>query len=97
MADSSLVVYEDYTPNMNSGRGGYDIVYIAVHHMAGNLSVETCGNVFHSREASAHYGIDNSGRIGQYAAEGNTAWALGNFKRNQQSISIELANDNTSN
>lgn len=93
MADSSLVVYEDYTPNMNSGRGGYDIVYIAVHHMAGNLSVEQCGRVFHDREASAHYGIDNNGRIGQYVAEGNTAWAVGNFKRNQQSISIECAND----
>lgn len=97
MANSSLVVYENYTPNMSSGRGGYDVVYIAVHHMAGNLSVETCGRVFHDREASAHYGIDNTGRIGQYVAEGNTAWALGNFKRNQQSINIELANDNTSN
>lgn len=93
MANSGLVVYEDYSPMITEGRGGYNIVYIAVHHMAGNLSVETCGNVFHNREASAHYGIDNSGRIGQYVAEGNTAWSLGNFKRNQQSINIELAND----
>lgn len=97
MADSKLVNYEDYTSNKSNGRGGNEIVYIAVHHMAGNLSVETCGRVFHDREASAHYGIDNNGRIGQYVSEKNTAWSLGNFKRNQQSINIELANDNTSN
>lgn len=37
--------------------------------MAGNLSVETCGSVFRSREASAHYGIGSDGRIGQYVDE----------------------------
>lgn len=91
MADSKLVSYEDYSPMIDKGRGGYEIIYIAVHHMAGNLSVETCGNVFHNREASAHYGIDNTGRIAQYVKESDTAWALGNAKRNRQSISIELA------
>lgn len=97
MADSKLVSYVDYSPMISAGRGGYDVVYIALHHMAGNLSVEQCGAVFHTREASAHYGIGNDGRIAQYVREGDTAWSLGNFKRNQQSINIELANDNTSN
>ena len=36
------------------------------HHMAGNLTVERCGQVFQaaSRNASSNYGIGTDGRIG---------------------------------
>lgn len=92
MALSGMITYQSLTSNMSSGRGSYKPVYIAIHHMAGNLSVQQCGNVFKNNEVSAHYGI-NGTQIGGYVDENNTAWALGNFKRNQQSINIELAND----
>ena len=65
---------------------------ITIHHMAGNLSVETCGQVFQRREASAQYGINGS-RIGQYVSESNSAWASCSYANDSQSVNIELAND----
>lgn len=92
MSNSSLVNYRAWSPNYDS-RGGVAIRDITIHHMAGNLSIETCGSVFRSRPASAHYGIGSDGRIGQYVDEAYAAWANGNFASNQRSVTIELAND----
>ena len=92
MSRSSLVTYTDLTGNRSKGRGGKKIDKIFVHHMAGNLSVKQCGNVFRTREASAHYGV-NGKNIGCYVDESNTAWHCGNWGYNQRSIGIELAND----
>ena len=92
MSNSKLVTYKALTNNMTKGRGGKKIDKIFVHHMAGNLTVKQCGNVFRSRAASAHYGV-NGKNIGQYVDESDTAWHCGNFKYNQRSIGIELAND----
>jgi len=92
MSKSSLVTYTKMVSNMNTGRGGKKIDKIFLHHMAGNLTVKQCGNVFSSREASAHYGIQGK-NIGQYVDEANTAWHCGNWGYNQRSIGIELAND----
>lgn len=92
MSNSSLVNYIAWSPNYDS-RDGKRITDITIHHMAGNLSVETCGSVFRSRPASAHYGIGSDGRVGQYVDEKYAAWANGNFASNQRSVTIELAND----
>ena len=92
MSNSSLVTYRHIVSHRSSGRGGNKIDKIFVHHMAGNLSVRQCGNVFDSRPASAHYGI-NGNTIGQYVDEKDTSWHCGNFRYNQRSIGIELAND----
>lgn len=98
MSQSSLVNVKMITkhfgyPTGKSGRGGAKIDKIFVHHMAGILTVEQCGNVFKNREASAHYGIDGKGRVGQYVLEENTAWHCANKAYNQRSIGIELSND----
>ena len=98
MSNSGLVNYKLLTshfgyPTGKAGRGGNKIDKIFVHHMAGDLTVEQCGKVFKSREASAHYGIDGKGRVGQYVLEENTAWHCANKSYNQRSIGIELAND----
>ena len=93
MSQSKLATYKDLTSNMSTGRGGKKIDKIFVHHMAGQLTIEQCGRVFHNREASAHYGIGKDGRIAQYVLEENTAWHCGNFPYNQRSIGIECAND----
>ena len=92
MAKSSLRTYTSITSHKDSGRGGRKIDKIFVHHMAGNLTVQQCGSVFHSAQASAHYGV-NGKNIGCYVDENDTAWHCGNFAWNQRSIGIELAND----
>lgn len=98
MSQSSLVNVTKLTshigyPDGSHGRGGCKIEKIFVHHMAGILTAEQCGNVFKTREASAHYGIDNKGRVGQYVKEEDTAWHCGSKYYNQRSIGIELSND----
>lgn len=92
MSNSSLVNYTAWSPHYDS-RNGCKITDITIHHMAGNLSVETCGNVFKIRPASTHYGIGSDGRVGQYVDEKNMAWANANRASNMRSITIELAND----
>lgn len=91
MSNSPLVTYTAKTNHYYS-RNGQKIDKIFVHHMAGNLTVKQCGNVFKTREASANYGI-NGKNIGLYVDEANAAWHCSNKAYNQRSIGIELAND----
>ena len=98
MSQSSLVDITVWTnhkgyPDGTSGRKGTKIDKIFVHHMAGVLTAKQCGNVFKSREASAHYGIGSDGKIGQYVKEEDAAWHAGNKSYNLRSIGIELSND----
>lgn len=92
MSNSSLVNYTKITSNKTSPRKD-KIRKITIHHMAGNLSVEECGEVFQNREASTNYGIGNDGRIGLYVDEADRAWATTNGENDHQAINIELAND----
>lgn len=96
MSNSSLVTYKHICKHRDSGRQGNKITKIFVHHMAGNLTVKQCGNVFDNRPASAHYGV-NGAAIGQYVDEKDTAWHCGNWGWNTKSIGIELANDGGAN
>ena len=93
MGISKLANYIDLTDNYNARTK--PIKKIAIHHMAGCLSVKECVNVFHHAEASTHYGINGSD-IGAYVDENNRAWALANREADMETISIELANDRTS-
>ena len=52
MSNSKLVNYTKISPHRNSPRN-HKIDKITIHHMAGNLTVEQCGNVFQTREASS--------------------------------------------
>lgn len=61
--------------------------------MAGDLSVETCGNVFQTREASSNYGVGSDGRIGMYVEEKNVSWCTSNSQNDNRAITIEVAND----
>ena len=92
MSNSSLVNHTNIT-NHCSSRNGTKIDKITIHHMAGNLSVETCGNVFQNRQASANYGIGSDGRVGLYVDESNRAWSTANPENDKRAINIELAND----
>lgn len=92
MSNSSLVTYTRLSPHYDS-REGTPITDITIHHMAGNLTVYECGEVFQTREASANYGIDGEGRVGLYVDEKFASWANANAASNRRSITIELAND----
>jgi hypothetical protein len=62
--------------------------------MAGNLSVEACGNVFaqKSRKASSNYGIGSDGRIALYVDEANRSWCTSSKAVDDRAITIEVAN-----
>lgn len=92
MSNSPLVTYTKLSPHYDS-REGTRITDITIHHMAGNLTVYQCGEVFQTREASANYGIDGEGRVGLYVDEDHASWANANAASNRRSITIELAND----
>lgn len=92
--NSSLVVYRKISPNKTSPRN-HAIDTITIHCMAGNLSIETCGNVFasSSRKASSNYGIGTDGRIALYVEEKDRSWASSNAQNDHRAITIEVAND----
>ena len=92
MAKSGLTDVTILTDHYSS-RQGNKIDKITIHHMAGNLSVETCGNVFKTRQASTNYGIGSDGRVGCYVLEENRAWSTANPANDRRAINIELAND----
>ena len=92
--NSSLVNYIKLSPNKTSPRN-HKIDTITIHHMAGNLSVEACGNVFAktSRKASSNYGVGTDGRIGLYVDESDRSWCSSNKTNDHRAITIEVAND----
>lgn len=96
MSNSSLVSYTKLSPNCDHPRN-HAIDKITIHHMAGDLSVETCGNLFANpnREASANYGIGSDGRVGLYVDEGDRAWASASPSNDNRAVNIEVANDAT--
>lgn len=78
----------------HSGSRYNSISKITIHHMAGNLSIETCGNVFlnPNRQASSNYGIGSDGRIACYVDEENHPWTSANWENDDRAITIEVAN-----
>lgn len=91
MSNSPLVQYVKISPHRSER---YETIKkITIHHMAGKLTVEECGDIFQRREASANYGIGVDGRIGMYVEEKDMAWASCSKSNDQQAVNIELAND----
>lgn len=86
-ADENRLMNKHYTP----GRQGKRIDKVIIHHNAGNLSVKGCWEVWQTRQASAHYQVESSGRIGQLVWDRDTAWHAGNWQANTTSIGIEHA------
>lgn len=94
MGYSSLVDYIKISPNKTSPRN-HKIDTITIHCMAGNLTIETCANVFEptSRKASSNYGVGTDGRIGCYVDENDRSWCSSNKDNDMRAITIEVAND----
>lgn len=87
-ADVDMILSKHFT----KGRGGKKVDKVIVHYNAGNLTIGGCYSVWQGREASAHYQVEDGGRIGQLVWDADTAWHCGVFTQNQRSIGIEHAN-----
>ena len=96
MGYSALTNATIMSPN-HSGSRYNSISKITIHHMAGNLSIETCGNVFlnPNRQASSNYGIGSDGRIACYVDEENHPWTSANWDNDDRALTIEVANSET--
>lgn len=91
MSNSPLVDYTKLSPHCTKGRR-HRIDTITIHHMAGNITVETCGQVFQTRQASTNYGVDGKGRVGLFVDENDRAWATANPENDNRAVNIEVAN-----
>ena len=89
-SNSPLVNYVDISPHNYGPRKSID--GITIHHMAGNLSVKTCGQVFHRKNASSNYGI-NGKDVGMYCEEKYGACTSSNKANDMRMITIEVANE----
>lgn len=94
MSNSALVSYTKISPFRTSPRN-HKIDTITIHCMAGNFTVETCGNIFQraGRNASSNYGIGSDGRIGMYVEEKDRSWCSSSKDNDNRAITIEVAND----
>lgn len=94
MSNSKLVSHTKLSPN-HSGRRNHVIDTVSIHCMAGNASVETCGDLFANpaRKASSNYGIGSDGRIALYVDEANRSWCTSSASNDHRAITIEVANN----
>lgn len=94
MSNSPLASHIHISPNRTSPRA-HAIDTVTIHCMAGNLSVEACGNGFASpaRKASSNYGIGSDGRIGMYVEEKDRSWCSSDAANDHRAVTIEVAND----
>ena len=94
MSNSSLVTFTKISPN-RTVMSNKKNTHIVIHHMAGNLTVEACGNSFAStsRKASSNYGIDSKAHVGLYVEEKDRAWTTGSREIDSKAVTIEVAND----
>jgi len=94
MSNSLLVVHTNISPNSTNPRRSI-IDTITIHSMGGNISIETCGELFSNpkRKSSSNYGIGSDGRIGMYVEEKNRSWCTSSALNDHRAVTIEVAND----
>ena len=92
MTKSKLVSYTRISPN-TSGKRGQKISKVTVHHMAGNCTVEVCGEIFAnpSRQASSNYGVGSDGRVACYLEEEYHPWTSSSYWNDDRAVTIEVA------
>ena len=96
MGNSPLVSYTKISPNKNSPRN-HVIDTITIHHVVGQLDVETIGAIFAptSRQGSCNYCIGKDGRIGLIVDEKDRSWCSSSPANDHRAITIEVANNAT--
>ena len=97
LSNSSLVVHTRISSFKSSPRNR-EITKITPHHVAGNASIESIGQVFQTpgRNASSNYGIGSDGRVGMYVEERDRSWCSSSAANDNQALTIEVANNSGS-
>lgn len=92
--NSPLVNHTRISPNRTNNRKN-EICRITIHHIVGQCSVESLGNMFAptSRQASSNYGIGFDGRIGMYCEEKDRSWCSSSSDNDNKAVTIECADD----
>lgn len=93
MSNSVYACYRKISPNRTVGRS-HKIDTITIHCMAGDLSIEECGDLFakSSTGASSNYGIGSDGRVAVYVDEKERSWCSSNRDNDMRAVTIEVAN-----
>lgn len=93
--NSPLATVIILSPNCNKPRN-HAIDTITIHCMAGDMSVESCGNMFAKpeRNASSNYGVGSDGRVALYVSETDRSWCSSNRENDNRAITIEVASSN---
>lgn len=94
MSNSSLICYKKISPNKTVCKNKVNDT-VSIHCMAGQLSVETCGNLFadSKTQASSNYGIGPDGRIALYVEEKDRAYCTSNRENDMRAVTIEVASN----
>lgn len=94
MTGSKLVSFVQPSPN-HSGRRKYPLTRVSVHCYVGQVTVERMGRGFADpkRGASSTYGVDKTGRIGQFVDEDNRSQCTSSADNDNRAITIEVASD----
>lgn len=89
---SGLVSHTAISPNKSVRTA--KIEGITIHHMAGALTIEQCGQIFAptSRKASSNYGVGSDGRVACYVPENYRAWTSSSSANDNRCVTIEVAN-----
>ena len=94
MSNSPLTVHTRLSPNCSKPRTKA-IDTITIHCVVGQSTAESLGVWFGqtSTKASANYGVDKDGRIGQYVDEANSSWCSSSSANDSRAVTIEVASD----
>lgn len=82
------MIIKQTIPSSNYDKSRKPITHIVIHWIVGNLASADATFKNPARNASAHYGIEDS-TIFQWVNEAHTAYHAGNYAYNQKSIGIE--------
>lgn len=72
------------------GRGGHRVVALVPHIAEGSMASVDATFAGGGRQASAHYCVEGT-TVHQYVGLEDTAWAVGDFAGNQETVSVEHA------
>lgn len=75
-------------PTTNYDTSRKPIKQIVIHWIVGNMAAADATFKKQGGQTSAHYAVEDN-TIHQYVDENHTAYAVGNYARNQETISIE--------
>lgn len=94
IGDSQLVTKSWYSPH-TSGPRRYEVTRITPHCIVGHLSIESLSDIFEDpfSYVSAHYGVDDSGHVGQYVKEDYRPWTSSSDDNDNRAVTIECACD----